>query len=355
MVKRITLKDVAREADLSVTIASRVLSKYGYFSEETKSKVLKAAEKLNYKPDIIARGLKTRQTKAMGVIVSDVLTFFFTTLVRGIEDVASQSGYSVILCNSDEDTVKERDYLLALYERNVDGLIISPSTGNHSYLKKLARGGMPLVLVDRGVRGLKVSTIIVDNEAGSYEAVNYLMSLGHRRIGIITGLKGVTTSEERLAGYKKALEENHISLEPELIKEGDYRSEKAQKAGGDFIRMKHPPTALFVSNEPMTSGVLLALKENKVKIPEEMAVIGFDDPVWAPLTEPALTTVSQPSYFMGTLACQALLKEIKGVGHSKIPSEDIILKPKLIIRESSEKIIPENFDVEMASSGDDKH
>jgi len=334
MRKKITLKDVAREAGLSVTMVSRVLGNYGYFSEESKSKVLKAAEKLNYKPDVIARGLKTQETKAIGVIVSDVLTFFFTTLIRGIEDVANQSGYSVILCNSDEDTVKERDYLLALYERNVDGLIVSPSTGNHSYLKKLSRGGMPLVLVDRGVRGLKVPTVIVDNQAGSHEAVNYLISLGHRRIGIITGLKGVTTSEERLAGYKRALEENHISLKPKLIKEGDYRREKARKAAVDFIRMKNPPTALFVCNEPMTSGALLALRENKVKIPEEMAVIGFDDPVWAPLTEPALTTVSQPSYSMGTLACQALLKEIKGVGHSKIPSEDIILKPKLIIRKS---------------------
>ena len=334
MRKKITLKDVAREAGLSVTMVSRVLGNYGYFSEETKSKVLKAAEKLNYKPDVIARGFKTRQTKAIGAVVSDVLTFFFTTLVRGIEDVASQSGYSVILCNSDEDAIKERGYLLALYERNVDGLIVSPSTGNHSYLKKLSRGGMPLVLVDRGIRGLKVSTVLVDNEAGSYEAVNYLMSLGHRRIGIITGLKGVTTSKERLAGYKKALEENHISLEPELIKGGDYRREKANQVTEEFLKMKHPPTALFVSNEPMASGALLALRKNKVKIPEEMAIIGFDDPVWTPLTEPALTTVSQPSYSMGTLACQDLLKEIKGVSHSKIPSEDIILKPKLIIRES---------------------
>ena len=200
MKQRTTLKDVAKEAGVSVTMASRVLGNYGYFSEETKSKVLKAAEKLNYRPNIIARGLRVRETKAIGVIISDVLSFFFTTLVRGIEDVANQSGYSVILCNSDEDPKKERSYLSALYERGVDGLIVSPSTGNYSYLKKLSRGGMPLVLVDRKIRGLAVPTVIVDNEAGSYEAVNYLISSGHRRIGIITGLKGVMTSEERLAG-----------------------------------------------------------------------------------------------------------------------------------------------------------
>jgi len=350
MRQRKTLKDVAKEAGVSVSMASRVLGNYGYFSEETRSKVLKAAEKLNYKPDVIARGLKTRQTKAIGVIISDVVTFFFTTLVRGVEDVASQNGYSVILCNSDEDPTKEREYLLALYERGVDGLIVSPSIGNHSYLKKLVRGGMPLVLVDRRIRGLKVPTVTVDNQTGSYEAVNYLINLGHRRIGIITGLKGVTTSEERLAGYKRALEKNHLSLDPELIKEGDYRREKAQEATQELLRMKNPPTALFVCNEPMTSGALLTLRENKVKIPEEMAIIGFDDPIWAPLTEPPLTAVSQPSYSMGTLACQTLLREIRAIGRSKIPLEDIILKPRLVVRESSGKRIGENFNIEVNSA-----
>ena len=341
MAKRITIKDVAKEARVSVTIVSRVLSNYGSFSEESKSEVLKAVEKLNYKPDVIARSLRTKKSKAIGVIVSDIVTFFFTTLVRGIEDVANQGNYSVILCNSDEDPIKEREYLSALYERGIDGLIISPSPGNDSYLKKLARGGTPLVLVDRKIKGLRVPMVMVDNESGAYEAISYLISLGHQRIGIITGLKGTSTSEERLAGYERALKEHHLSQDPELIKAGDYRREKAKEAAEEFLRMKNPPTALFVSNEPMASGVLLALRENKVKIPEEMSIIGFDDPVWAPLTNPALTTVSQPSYSMGTLACQTLLKEIKGIGRSKAPLEDIMLKPKLIIRESCGKKVAE--------------
>lgn len=348
MAERITLKDVAREAEVSVTIVSRVLNNYGSFSERTKSKVLKAVKELNYKPNAIARSLKTKQTKAIGVIISDVVTFFFTTLVRGIEDVASQSGYSVILCNSDESLVKEREYLSALYERGIDGLIISPSPGNDSYLKKLARGGTPLVIVDRRIRGLRVATVTVDNESAVYEAVAHLISLGHRRIGIITGLKGVTTSEERLSGYQKALKEHHLPQGPELIKAGDYRTEKAREATEEFLKMKNPPTALLVSNEPMTNGALLALKENKVKIPEEMSIIGFDDPVWAPLTNPALTTVSQPSYCMGTLACQSLLKEIKGIGRSKTPPEGIVLKPKLIIRESCAERITEKFKVSLS-------
>ncbi len=348
MAKRITIKDVAKEAGVSVTIVSRVLSNYGSFSEESKSTVLKAVEKLDYKPDAIAQSLRTKKSKAIGVIVSDIVTFFFTTLVRGIEDVANQSNYSVILCNSDEDLIKEREYLSALCERGVDGLVISPSPGNDSYLKKLTRGGTPIVLVDRRIKDLRVPMVIVDNESGAYEAVSYLISLGHRHIGIITGLKGTTTSEERLAGYKKALNEHHLPQDPELIKAGDYRREKAKEAAEEFLRMKNPPTALFVSNEPMTNGVLLALRENKVKIPEEMSIIGFDDPIWAPLTNPALTTVNQPSYSMGTLACQTLLKEIKGTGRSKAPLEDIMLKPKLIIRGSCGERIAERFEVSLS-------
>ncbi len=340
MAKRITIKHVAKEAGISITMVSRVLSNYGSFSEETKSKVLKAVKKLNYKPDVIARSLRTKKSKAIGVIVSDIVTFFFTTLVRGIEDVCNQGHYSVILCNSDEDPIKEREYLSALYERGVDGLVISPSPGNDSYLKKLTRGGTPIVLVDRKIKGLRVPMVMVDNESGVYEAVSYLIGLGHRRIGIITGLKGTSTSEERLAGYERALEEHHLSQYPELIKAGDYRREKAKEAAEKFLRMKNPPTALFVSNEPMTNGALLALRENEVKIPEEMSIIGFDDPIWAPITNPALTTVSQPSYSMGTLACQTLLREIKGIGRNKTPLEDMLLKPKLIIRESCQKRMP---------------
>lgn len=334
MKQRVTLKDVAKEAGVSVGVISRVLNNYGYFSEETKSKVLKAAEKLKYKPSSIARSLKTNQTKAIGVIISDVELHFFTAFVRGIEDVASQNGHIVILCDTDENAAKEREYLLALYERNVDGLIISPSPGNQSYLKKIARGGTPIVLADRKIGGLKAPTVLVDNETGAYEAVNYLVNLGHRRIGIIIGLKEITTTEERLAGYKRALKEHNIPSGLELVKEGNDRVDKARKATQDFLKMDNLPTALFVSSEAMISGALQVLKENKIKIPQEISLVGFDDPTWASFTEPPLTTVRQPSYSMGILACQTLFKEMKRTSPIKIREENIILRPELIIRES---------------------
>jgi LacI family transcriptional regulator len=338
MSRRVTLKDVAREAGFSVGVISRVLNNYGYFSEETKSKVLKAAQRLNYQPSTIARSLKTNKTKAIGVIISDVVLYFFTAFVRGVEDVANQNGHVVILCDTDENAIKEREYLLALYERNVDGLIISPSPGNHSYLKKIARGGTPIVLVDRKIGGLRAPAMLVDNEIGAYEAVNFLIGLGHRRVGIITGLRGVTTTTERLSGYQRALKEHGIPLDLELVKPGNDRIDRARQATNDFLKMDRVPTALFVSSEAMITGALQVLKENKIKIPREISLVGFDDPTWASFTEPPLTTVRQPSYSMGILACQTLFKKMNSTAPNKTGDENVILRPELIIRESCRRI-----------------
>jgi len=335
---RKTLKDVAQKAGVSVAVASRVLGNYGYVSEENKEKVLKAAKQIGYYSDILARSLKTKKTYSIGVIISDVTTFFFTSVVRGIEDVANQSGYHVTLCNSDEDPQKEREYLEELYKRRVDGIIISPTNKNIAYIKKIMRSGIPVVLVDRKIDEIDTTQILVDNEWASYEAVKHLINLGYRRIGAINGVKEIRTSEERFAGYKKALRESDIKIDPQLIKYGNFRMENGKEAMVELLKMKKPPDAVFVANETMTTGALLALKENEVKIPQEMAIIGFDDPVWAPLVDPPLTTVRQPSYSIGTIASQVLLQKMDTRGR-KTKHEEIILKPKLIIREScGEKI-----------------
>lgn len=332
--KKPTLKEVAKEAGLSVGMASRVLNGYGGYSEESRKKILKAVEKLDYRPNTIARALKSKHTKAIGVLISNIASVFWPTVIRAIEDVASKSGYHLVLCNTDEDPVKEQEYLAALYERNVDGLIVSPSPKIHNYLKKMAKGGMPLVLIDRSVHGLNVPTITVDNEIGAYNAVTYLISQGHKRIGIITGLKGIMTSEHRFAGYKKALEENRIPLDENLIQAGDFRRDKAYDAVGRLLDQKKRPTALFVSNETMSLGALLALEERGVKIPEQLSIIGFGDPDWAPIAKPAFSTVRQPTYAMGTLACENLLREIMAAERGKIPAENICMKPDLVIRKS---------------------
>jgi len=331
---RKTLKDVAKKAGVSTSVASRALGNYGYVSKEARERVLKVAEKIGYQPDIIARSLMTQKTYTIGIIISDITTLFFTSAVRGIEDVARENGYNVILCNSDENSQKETEYLKVMYEKKVDGLIISISGKNNSYLKKLIRGGLPVVLLDRGPKEIKAPKVIVDNISGAYETVNHLIKLGHRRIGVINGIPGIMTSDERFEGYKRALQHNDIPIDPELVKYGEFKMEKARQAAQRFIKMKNPPDALFVTNEVMTTGALLALNENNVRIPEEIAIVGFDDPVWAPLMKPSLTAVRQPSYSVGTITCQILLRIINKGDRGRTSEEEMVLKPKLIVRES---------------------
>jgi LacI family transcriptional regulator len=334
MARRSTLKQVAEKAGVSLGMAGRVLGNYGSYSDATREKVLHAARSLDYKPNVIARSLRTRLTMTIGVLISDITTFFWTTLVRGIQDKAAKAGFSMILCNSDDESQNEQLYLSTLFERNVDGLIVSPTPHNHSFLKKLVRGMVPVVLVDRGVKGLKVPTIKTDNKVGAYEAVKHLIDLGHDRIAIITGIPGVETSEERLAGYRQALQEQSIPIRKTLIKQGDFLKERASAATAEFLRMKRPPSAIFVCNEPMVSGCMLRLKDRGVRIPQDIAVIGFDDPVWASYTDPPLTTVSQPSYTMGILAFDYLLAQISNNEKDRKYLEDVVLKPTLVIRKS---------------------
>jgi DNA-binding LacI/PurR family transcriptional regulator len=339
MGRRPTLTQVAEKAGVSVGMAGRVLGNYGSFSEATKKKVTEAAKALSYTPNIIARSLRTRLTRTIGVLISDITTFFWTTLVRGIQDKAGKTGYSVILCNSDEQSANEQLYLSTLFERNVDGLIVSPTPHNHAYLKRLVRSGVPIVQVDRRVKGLRVPSILSDNRAGAYEAVKHLVDLGHERIAIISGIPGVETSEERFEGYREALRDGGIPLRKTLIKEGLFQKDRAFAATEELLRMKRIPSAIFVCNEPMVSGCILALKEGGIRIPQDIAVIGFDDPVWTAYMDPPLTTVSQPSYTMGILAFDYLLAQISENEKDRKYLEDVILKPTLVIRQSCAKPI----------------
>jgi LacI family transcriptional regulator len=334
MARRPTLKQVAEKAGVSLGMAGRVLGNYGSFSDTTKRKVTEAARTLDYTPNTIARSLRTQLTKTIGVLISDITTFFWTTLVRGIQDKAGKSGYSVILCNSDDESENEQLYLSTLFERNVDGLIVSPTPHNHSYLKRLARSRIPIVLVDRRVKGLRVPTIMTDNRTGAYEAVKHLIDLGHERVAIITGIPGVETSEERFEGYRQALQDGGIPIRKTLIKEGYFQKDRAFAATQELMRMKRPPSAIFVCNEPMVSGCILALKERDLCIPRDIAIIGFDDPVWTSYMDPPLTAVSQPSYTMGILAFEYLLAQISESEKDRKYLEDVILKPTLIIRQS---------------------
>ena len=335
---RPTLRDVARKAGVSAGMAGRVLGNYGSYSEQTRRKVRAAAKAVQYSPNVIARALRTRHTRTVGVLIPDITTFFWTTMVRGIQDRAARDGFSIVLCNSDEESHNEKAYLRTLVERSIDGLIICPTLDNHSFLSKLSRGGTPVVLVDRKVPGLRAPTIRVDNRAGAGEAITHLARLGHTRIAIIKGIDGVETSDERFEGYAEALRENGLTVRSSLVKEGRFLKDQAISATRELLKMKERPSAIFVCNEPMASGCMLALKESGIRVPQEISLIAFDDPVWAEYTSPPLTTVSQPSYTMGMLAFDYLLARITDREKKGQYLQDVVLKTTLVLRESCAKV-----------------
>jgi LacI family transcriptional regulator len=338
MAKRPTLRDVAARAGVSQGMAGRVLGNYGSFSNVTQRKVRAAARAVQYSPNVIAKALRTRRTKTAGVLISDITASFWTSIVRGIQDRAARDGYSIIVCNSDEESHSEKASLVTLVERSIDGLIICPTVGNHSYLRKLSRGGTPLVLVDRKVAGIACPSIRVDNRAAAKEAVSYLAGLGHRRIAIIRGLEGVETNDERYAGYVEALAEHRISAPASLVKNARFMQDQAAQVTHELLKLRSRPTAIFVCNEVMAAGCIKALAEARLRIPQDVSLITFDDTVWAEYINPPITCVSQPSYTMGMLAFDYLLSQIVGRKRGAKPLDDVILKTSLIIRGSCGRV-----------------
>mgnify|MGYP000851204556 CR=1 FL=1 len=330
----VTIKDVADKAKVSTATVSRALYNRGYIKEETRRKVLKVAEELGYRKHKESKVSKIR-TNAIGVIVSDITNPFFTQVVRGIEDVLNPVGYSLLLCNADENVEKEINYLKVLMNKKVDGVILTSAGGDHKTIEEIVRRGMRVVLIDRLIDDLDIDGVIIDNISGAYDAISHLISEGYKKIGIITGPLEIMTAKERLEGYKKALQDAGIEFNESLVENGGYTREGGYRAAKKLVERVRPD-AMFIVNNVMTTGALLALKELKIKIPEEIGVVGFDDLEWAPLMDPPLTTISQPIYTIGSTAAQLLLYRLnKPV---TIKREVVVLKPKLIVRESSRKI-----------------
>ena len=328
----ITIKDVAKIAGVSIATVSSALNDKSGVGANTKFRVLAVAEKLGYEPNILARGLVTKQTHTIGLIISDISNPFFTRVVRGIEDVANENGFNLILCNTDEEEKKEKDYLRILQGKQVDGFIIASAGGDSTHIKNLVKKNIPVVLLDRKLEGLHIDSVAVNNIEGSYKATSHLIKLGHRKIGIIHGPKTITTGGDRLEGYKMALKDHNIPFDSKYIKEGNFKQEGGHSKTLELLDLRHPPSALFVTNNLMTIGALKALKERKIRIPEEVALISFDDMEWASLASPPLTAVSQPTYELGTSAANLLLSRMKA--HSPQKVQEIVLKSELVIRKS---------------------
>ncbi len=329
----VTTRDVAKQAGVSTSTVSHVLNETRVVSADLRGRVLAAMEDLGYEPNAVARSLKIKRSHSLGLVLSDISNPFFTDVARGVEDVAKQNGYTVFLANSHEDPAEEEAYLRVLSSRQVDGLILSPTGGAHEYLVRLARSGFPLIFIDREVGDLGVPAVMLDNRAAARDAVRHLLALGHRRIAFVSGRSQISSTQERLEGYTQALAEAGIPLNPSLVASGGSRMEEARTAVSSLLRINPAPTAFFVANNLMTIGALAGIQDSGRRVPDDIALVGFDDFSWADVFRPRLTTVAQPTYQLGRTAAELLLQRI-GDRSATVPRR-IVLPGELIVRESS--------------------
>ncbi|EGO62842.1 LacI family DNA-binding transcriptional regulator [Acetonema longum] len=330
--KRLTIKDVARTAGVSIATVSRILNGQGGVSEELIDKVQLTVQELNYQPNAVARALKVQESRSIGLIIPDIGNPFFPALVRGVEDAAQVHGYALILCNTDGDPDKEINYIKFLRSKQVDGILLVGNIGFEQSGHWLSDAAVPIVLVDRRIAGAPLSTVIVDNQAGAVLAVEHLIRQGRRQIAIVSGRPASPTNTERVNGYIQALAANRLFCRTDLVVNGDFTFEGGYRAAEILLNRGCRFDAIFAANDLMAIGVIECLAQNGRRVPDDVAVAGFDNIRLAAWYKPALTTINQPVYEMGQLAVAALLEHMADSGAQ---ARDIMLKPELIIRQSS--------------------
>jgi LacI family transcriptional regulator len=327
-----TMADVALEARVSVATVSRVLDGRASVDPVLAKRVLAAAARLDYRPNRVARSLRTKRSPMWALIISDVRNSFFTDVAVAVEEIADAAGYSVILCNSQEDLEKERRYLRLAAAERMSGAILSPESTTETDISALADAGVHVVTVDRRLERHIVDHVVVDNAHGVELAVLHLAQNGFTRIACITGPPSATTGSERLLGYRRGLARAGLNGPPGLIRTGDFREESGYDAMRSLLELPYRPDAVFVANHLMTVGALRAIDEAGLAVPHDIAIVGFDDTPWAPLMRPSLTTVAQPTYDVGAEASRLLLGRIEGYRGAV---REVLLQPALRVRASS--------------------
>jgi LacI family transcriptional regulator len=323
-----TIRNVAKKSGVSTTTVSHVLNGTRFVSPDVKKRVLTAIQELDYQPNSLARSLRKKETQSLGLILPDSTNQYFAEIQSGVEKAAYEQGYSVILCNTGGDQNKENLYVNILRYKRMDGILFI-SAGSET--KVLLEEKIPLILIDRDMPDLEVDTVMADNFQGGYLATQYLIRLGHKRIGCITGPEGIISSGRRIAGYRSALEEAGFAFDPQLICAGDFHAASGKIATSRLLNLPKPPTAIFTFNDLMAVGAIQAAVDLKRVIPRDLALVGFDDIELASYIQPPLTTIRQPKQEMGLLAVEMLINRIHD--HT-LPIKKVTLPVSLIKRES---------------------
>lgn len=331
-----TIKDIAAELDISPSTVSRALKDHFEISEATKKAVREVAEKLNYQPNSLALSLRYSKSFTLGIIVPEIVHFFFSTVISGIEDAAHSRGYNVIITQSNESLEREKNDLQTLYNNRVDGVLMSLSkeTTSFDHLKQFMEKGLPIVLFDRVTDKVNCSKVTVDDATGAYDATSHLIKKGYRRIAHFEGPAGLNITQERLNGYRKALEENSIEFDPELVIRGRYSKTDSRDAVYELIRQKNPD-AIFAFDDLVALEAIKAAKEYGKNVPIDFGVIGFCNWQFTEMTNPSISTVDQPGFDIGRNAAELLIDQLES--DEDYSFRTVSLPAQLIARQSTSK------------------
>ncbi len=331
-VRKITIKEVAEHAEVSKSTVSQFLNKrYEYMASLTKKRIEEAIKELGYQPNIVARSLKQKSTRTIGVIVANILHTFSTEVSRAIEDVCNQRDFHTIVCNADDHPEKEKKYIEMLRAKQVDGLIIFPTGNNRTLYKQMQNENYPVVFIDREVSQIPITSVLLENKKAASIAIDHFIEKGHTKIAMITTsiIHNVTARVERLEGYKQSLKKNGIPVRKEYI--GSVRSAEILETLEEMLNLDQPPQAILAGNDLVLIEVLKYIKQHHLRIPEDLAVIGIDDVSFASFYTPSITTVAQPTFRMGQAAAEILFNKMES---STNKDASIRFAPKLMVRNS---------------------
>lgn len=329
-----SIKDVAREANVSIATVSRVLNNVDVVNEDTKKRVLEAINKLDYRPNIVARSLKTQKTKTIGIIIPDISNQIYPEVVRGAEDVANIYDYNIILCNTDLDPQKEMDYLRVLSEKMVDGVIYISNSLEENIVDTIKNTRMPIVLIEINGKDSGFPSVVIDNKKAAEDAVNYLINKGNKRIAYIGADKNaINASAIRYKGYISAIEKSDLNYDEDLLCfcKNSLKIADGYEAMTNILKKTSNIDAVFCVSDDVAMGAINALRDNKINVPKDVDVVGFNDTYIASAFYPKLTTIAQPFYDMGSVATRMLIKKIN---KEPLEDENFILPYEFIKRDS---------------------
>lgn len=331
---KVTIYDVAKEANVSIATVSKVINNTGRISEKTRKKVNEVMEKLDYQPNLMASALMGKQTKTIGLLIPDLANPFFSELARSIEDRGHELGYNLVICSTDYQEEKENKYLTLLMQKRVDGFILASGFENLDKVEELIKENIPVAIVARDFPMFSVNAVALDDFMGGYQAASYLIKLGHKDIGVIAS--NVWSNRERIRGFKHALEEHNLKFREDFEYIKEINVEAGKLMANKYLNSANPPTAIFACNDLEAVGAIQAAKKLGLNVPEQLSVVGFDNTLIATIIEPNLTTIAQPIQNMGKEVMDLMVAMLKG---EKKERTRLTLLPTIVERDSTAKLL----------------